>query len=78
MAQPLEIESIIDTQVSKCTHRKEYLRYVVKWKNHLIEDSSWLDAAQIQKTDYSIENLMERSHEILLPQAFDAGASNSG
>eukprot|EP00253_Pinus_taeda_P008145 PITA_08145 len=43
--QPHEIERILDTQVAKRTGRKEYLRYLVKWKNHPIEDSSWIDAA---------------------------------
>ena len=47
-AQPLEIKRILDTQVGKRTHRKEYLQYLVKWKNCPIEDSSWLDATQIQ------------------------------
>jgi len=48
----------------------------VKWKNHPIEDSSWLDVARIQGIGYSIEELMERSHEINLPQEPDARASN--
>lgn len=59
MVQPHEIEGILDTQVAKKTRRKEYLQYLVKWKNHPIEDSLWLDAAQIQKTGYSVEELME-------------------
>ena len=73
--QPHEIEKILDTQVAKKTRRKEYLRYFVKWKNLPIEDSSWLDAAQIQKAGYSVEELMKRSHDFLLPQEPDAGAS---
>lgn len=40
-----------------------------------MEDNSWLDAAQIQKAGYSVEELMERSHEFLLPREPDAGAS---
>jgi len=38
--QPPEIESILNTQVAKRTQRKEYLQYLVKWKNHPIEDIS--------------------------------------
>jgi len=64
-AQSHEIERILSTQVAKKTHRKEYLRYLVKWRDCPIEDSSWLDAAQIQKVGYSVEELMERSHEFL-------------
>ena len=72
---PLEIKKIPDTQVAKRTRRKEYLRYLVKWKNRPIEESSWLDAAQIQQAGYSVEALMEQSHDFYLPQEPDAGAS---
>ena len=44
-----EIEGILSTQIAKKTHRKEYLRYLVKWRDRPMEDSLWLDAAQIQK-----------------------------
>ena len=41
-----------------------------------MEDNSWLDETQIRKAGYSVEELMERSHEIsLLPRQPDAGAS---
>ena len=75
--QPLEIERILDTQVARRTRRKEYLRYLVKWKNRPIEDSLWLDATQIQKAGYSVNDLMERSHDFLPPREPDAGASSS-
>ena len=78
LAQPLEIERILDTQVAKRTRRKDYLQYLVKWKNRPIEDSLWLDAAQIQRAGYSVEELMERSHEFLSTWEPDAGASNLG
>ena len=60
-AQPLEIEGILDTQVARWTRRKEYLQYLIKWKNYPIEDSSWLDVGQIQRAGYSIEELMDES-----------------
>ena len=63
-AQTHEIEGILSTQVAKKTRRKEYRRYLVKWRDRPIEDSSWLNAAQIQKVGYLVEELMERSHEI--------------
>lgn len=43
LAQPLEIEGILDTQVARRTWRKEYLQYLIKWKNRPIEDNLWLD-----------------------------------
>eukprot|EP00253_Pinus_taeda_P025771 PITA_25771 len=61
--QPPEIERILDTQVAKRIRKKEYLQYFVKWKNRPIEDSSWLDARQIEQADYSVEKLMDRSHD---------------
>jgi len=77
MAPPLEIERILDTQVARRTRRKEYLQYLVKWKNRPIEDSSWLNATQIQNAGYSVGDLMERSHDFLSPRKPDAGASSS-
>ena len=77
MAPPLEIEGILDTQVAKRTRRKEYLQYLVKWKNRRIEDSSWLNTTQIQKAGYSVDDLMEQSHDFLPPREPDAGASSS-
>lgn len=74
---PLEIERILDTQVARRTRRKEYLRYLVKWQNRPIEDSSWLNATQITKAGYSVDDLMERSHDFLPPREPDAGASGS-
>ena len=73
-AQPLEIEGILDTQVAKRTRRKDYLQYLVKWKNRPIEDITWLDTTQIQKFGYSVDDLMERSHDFLLPREPDARA----
>lgn len=75
MVQPHEIEGIIDTQVAQKTCRKEYLWYLVKWKNHPIEDNLWLDVAQIHKVGYSVEGLMDWSHDFLLPQEPNTVAS---
>jgi len=46
--QPPEIKSILKTQVAKRTWWKAYVQYLVKWKNHPIEGSSWLDAKKIE------------------------------
>lgn len=75
--QPLKIKSILDTQVVKQTRWKEYVQYLVKWKNCPIEDSSWLDARQIEQTGTSVEKLMDWSHDLFLPWELDAGASTS-
>lgn len=67
--QPPEIERILDTQVAKRTRRKEYLQYLVKWKNCPIENNSWLDARQIEQTSSSVEELMDWSHDFLFPRS---------
>ena len=75
--QPPEIESILETQVVRRTRRKNYFQYQVRWKNRPIEDSSWLDARQIERTGTSVEELMNRSHVLFSPREPDAGASSS-
>lgn len=61
LAKSLEAEYILDTRVAKKTRKKEYLEYLVKWKDRPMEDSAWLDEAKLQKTGHSIEDLMSRS-----------------
>jgi len=73
--QPPEIKSILDTQVAKRTWWKEYLQYLVKWKNRPIEDSLWLDARQIEQAGSSVKKLMDQSHDFFLPREPDVGAS---
>jgi hypothetical protein len=45
----LQMECILDRRVSKRTRQKQYFEYLVKWKNHLVEDASWESKAEIQK-----------------------------
>jgi len=61
MAKSLEAKQILDTRVAKKTRRKEYLEYLVKWKDHLMEDSTWMDEETLQKEGHFIEYLMRRS-----------------
>jgi len=65
--QPPKIERILDSQVAKRTRRKEYLQYLVKWKNRPIDDSSWLNSRKIEQTGTSVEELMDWSHDFLVP-----------
>jgi hypothetical protein len=44
-----QMESILDKRINKRTKRKEYFEYLVKWKGHPVEDSSWENEAKIQK-----------------------------
>jgi hypothetical protein len=55
------MERILDKRVSKKTRRREYLEYLVKWKDHPVEDASWENEVKIQKHGQSMHELMERS-----------------
>jgi len=40
--EKLNMERIIDQRIAKKTRRKVYFEYLVKWKDHPEEDSSWM------------------------------------
>jgi hypothetical protein len=42
-----QMDKIIDHRTRKKTRRKTYFEYLVNWKGHPIEDSSWLNEADI-------------------------------
>jgi hypothetical protein len=56
-----QMECILDKRVSKRTRRKEYFEYLVKSKNHPVEDASWETEAEIQKHGQTMQELMDRS-----------------
>jgi hypothetical protein len=56
-----QMECILDKRVGKKTRRKEYYEYSVKWKNHLVEDASWENEAEILRHGNTMQNLMDRS-----------------
>ena len=60
LATSLEAKHILDTHVTKKTRKKEYLEYLVKWKEHPMEDSTWMDEAVLQQASYSVEDLMSK------------------
>jgi hypothetical protein len=43
------MECILDKRVGRKTRRKQYFEYLVKWKNHPVEDASWETEAVTQK-----------------------------
>ena len=54
-------ETILDTRVCKRTRGKEYYEYLVKWKDHPLEDLTWMASTMLQKSGVTIEDLMDRS-----------------
>lgn len=61
MEKRLESEFILETKVAKNIIGKEYLEYLVNWKCHLINDSTWMNVTTLQKASYSIKDLMRKS-----------------
>jgi hypothetical protein len=61
IAEKPQMECILDKRVGKKTRRKQYFEYLVKWKNHPVEDASWENEAVIQKHGQTMQELMDRS-----------------
>ena len=61
MAQGPQMECILDKRVGTKTRRKQYFEYLMKWKNHPVEDASWETEAVIQKHGDTVQQLMSRS-----------------
>ena len=61
VAEKAQMESIIDKRIRKKSRRREYFEYLVKWKGHPVEDSSWEDEATIQKHGQTLQEIMNRS-----------------
>ena len=56
-----QMESILDKRISKRTRRKEYFEYLVKWKGHPVEDSSWEGEVEIHRHVQIVQELMNMS-----------------
>jgi hypothetical protein len=53
------MECILDKRVGRKTRRKQYFEYLVKWKNHPVEDTSWETEAVIQKHGQTVQEPMK-------------------
>jgi hypothetical protein len=49
VAENPQMERILDKIIGKKMRRKKYFEYLVKWKDHPVEDASWENEAEIQK-----------------------------
>jgi hypothetical protein len=61
VAEKPQMECILDKRVGKQTRRKEYYEYLVKWKDHPVEDANWENEAGILKHGHTVQELMDRS-----------------
>jgi hypothetical protein len=60
VAQKPHMECILDKRAGKKTRRKQYFEYLVKWKNHPVEDASWETEEIIQNHGHTVQELMDR------------------
>ena len=42
-----EIEEILDSCVGHSNKNMQYEEYLVKWKGHMVEDSTWLSKMEV-------------------------------
>jgi hypothetical protein len=49
-----QMEKVVDHTIDKKTRRKTYFEYLVKWKGHPIEYSSWENEVVIHKNGKSV------------------------
>jgi hypothetical protein len=60
VAQSLEFETILDTKVARSTRKKEYVEYFVKWKEHLVDDSTWMSVAEMEAKGFTVADFMKK------------------
>ena len=63
ITQPLEAEDILRTRVAKSMRKKDYLEYLVKWKERPIEYSTWMNVAEMESNGFTIVDIMKRVHD---------------
>jgi hypothetical protein len=54
------MEKIIEQRLGNKTRTKTYHEYLVKWKDHPVEDSSWVMEIYILKHGKIVQELMDR------------------
>jgi hypothetical protein len=55
-----QMEKILEQRVGRKTRRKMYPEYLVKWKDHPVEDSSWVTEPNILKHGKKVRELMDK------------------
>ena len=61
MAEKPHMEKIIEHRDGKKTRRKTYPKHLVKWKDHPMEDASWVTEPGILKNGKMVQDLMDRN-----------------
>ena len=56
-----QMEKILEQRIGRKTRRKMHPEYLVTWKDHLVEDSSWVTEPDILKHGKNVRDLMDKS-----------------
>jgi hypothetical protein len=56
-----QMKKILEQRIGRKTRRKMYPEYLVKWKDHPMEDSSWVTEPGILNHGKTVRELMDRS-----------------
>jgi hypothetical protein len=56
-----QMEKILEQRVGRKAKRKMYPEYLVKWKDHPVEDSSWVTEPDILRHRKTVREIMDRS-----------------
>ena len=57
----LQPNKILDKILSKNTRGWEYFEYLIKWKDQLVVEATWITDTMLQKLGSFVEELMDRS-----------------
>ena len=55
------MERILDNRVLNKIRGYEYYEYLIKWRDHALDDDNWVTATLIHKSGSIIEEIMNRS-----------------
>jgi hypothetical protein len=57
----LQMEKILDKRIVKKTKKHDYYEYLIKWKDLITIDVTWMTSTEIQKHGKQFEYLMDMS-----------------
>jgi hypothetical protein len=63
VAENQKMEKIVDQRIGKKTMMKTYIKYLVKWRGHPIEDASWVSEVEYRSMEDQCKRSWTRVHD---------------